>query len=293
MNYGYRPPADEAVPPLRLDASDEDDRSFIQLYDAVARGASIARRDVLEIGCGRGGGAAYLARALDPRRVVAVDLSPRAVALCRHRFAHPRLAFQVGDAERLPFHSGSFDVVVNVESSHCYGHFDAFLGEVHRVLRPDGHFLYADFRPRAEVPAWRAALGAAGFAIAAERDLRPGVVAALDADESHKRGFIARLVDRPLAGIFGEFAALAGSEMNAALRNGDLDYLAFVLKKDPQRVLYDPPRRAPPSEARRRSRDTHAGSPSIRRTSGVKPPSGSWTINGGSSVRASMTKWSP
>ncbi len=232
MNYGYRSPDGDAGPPLRLDAGDEDDRSFIQLYDAVARGAPIAGREVLEIGCGRGGGAAYVARALDPRRVVAVDLSPRAVALCRERFADPRLAFQVGDAEQLPFDDGSFDVVLNVESSHCYGHFEAFLGEVHRVLRPDGHFLYADFRPHAEVATWRAALHAAGFAITGERDLRPGVVAALDADESHKRGFISRIVDRPLTSIFGEFAALAGSEMNAALRNGDLDYRAFVLKRD-------------------------------------------------------------
>jgi len=233
MNYGYRPPeGDEAR--LPLDAGDEEDRSFIQLYDAVARGAPVAGRDVLEVGCGRGGGAAYLARALEPRRVVAVDLSPRAIALCRRRFAHPRLWFEVGDAERLPFGEASFDVVLNVESSHCYGHFDVFLREVHRVLRPDGHFLYADFRPRGEVPSWRASLQAAGFTVAAERDLRPGVVAALDADETRKRGLITRIVDRPLVAIFGEFAALAGSELNAALRNGELEYRAFVLSPSPR-----------------------------------------------------------
>ncbi len=55
------------------------------------------------------------------------------------------------------------------------------------------------------------------------------MVAALDADETHKRSLIARLVDRPLAGIFGEFAALRGSELNAALRSGDFEYRAFVL----------------------------------------------------------------
>jgi ubiquinone/menaquinone biosynthesis C-methylase UbiE len=229
MNYGYRAPEDGDAAPLRLDAADEENRSFIQLYDLVARGAPVAGRDVLEVGCGRGGGAAYLARSLDPRRVVAVDLSPRAIALCRRRFAHPRLWFEVGDAEKLAFREASFDLVVNVESSHCYGRFDLFLREVRRVLRPDGHFLYADFRPHAELDAWRAALRDAGFAIAAERDLRPGVVAALDADEDHKRGLIARMVDRPLGGIFGEFAALRGSELNGALRRGDLDYRAFTL----------------------------------------------------------------
>lgn len=240
MNYGYRAPAGEAAPALRLDAADEENRSFIQLYDAVARGAPLAGRDVLEIGCGRGGGAAYLARALDPRRVVAVDLAPRAIDLCRRRFAHPRLWFEVGDAEALGFREASFDVVVNVESSHCYGRFELFLREVRRVLCPEGHFLYADFRPRAEVDAWRAALRDAGFVIAAERDLRPGVVAALDADDDHKRSLIARIVDRPLGGIFGEFAALRGSELNGALRRGDLDYRAFVLT--PARPASDAPR---------------------------------------------------
>jgi SAM-dependent methyltransferase len=239
MNYGYRAADGDPAPALRLDAADEENRSFIQLYDVVTRGAPVAGRDVLEIGCGRGGGAAYLARALDPRRVVAVDLAPRAIALCRHRFAHPRLWFEVGDAEALGFRDASFDVVVNVESSHCYGRFDLFLREVRRVLRPDGHFLYADFRPLAEVAAWRAALVDAGFSIAGERDLRPGVVAALDADEEHKRGFIARIVDRPLTGIFGQFAALRGSDLNAALRRGELDYRAFTLV--PARPASDAP----------------------------------------------------
>jgi SAM-dependent methyltransferase len=231
MNYGYRAPEAGGAPTLLpLEAADEIDRSCIQLYDLVARGAPVAGSELLEIGCGRGGGAAYVARRLDARRVVAVDLSPRAVALCRRRFAHPRLSFEVGDAERLPFGDASFDVVLNVESSHCYGHFDAFLGQVRRVLRPDGHFVYADFRPRQEVTSWRAALLGAGFTIQAEHDLRPGVVAALDADETHKRSLIARLVDRPLAGIFGEFAALRGSTLNAALRTGDFEYRAFALK---------------------------------------------------------------
>ena len=226
MNYGYRSP--EAIAPA-LAPADEPDRSFIQLYDAVARGAPLAGRELLEVGCGRGGGAAYVARALGPRQVVAVDLSPGAIALCRRRFRQPNLSFQVGDAEQLPFGDGSFDAVLNVESSHCYGHFDRFLREVRRVLRPGGHFLYADFRPQEEIPAWRAALEAAGFAIAAERDLRPGVVAALDADDPHKQDLIGRLIDRPLLGIFREFAATGGTVVNDALRRGEFGYRAFVL----------------------------------------------------------------
>jgi SAM-dependent methyltransferase len=227
MNYGYRDPGGAAGPPL--DPGDEADRSFIQLYDAVARGAPVAGRDLLEIGCGRGGGAAYLARALAPRRMVAVDLSSRAIALCRRRFERPNLTSRWGTRNGCRSGDASFDAVINVESSQCYGNFSAFLAEVRRVLRPGGRFLYADFRPRDAVTGWRASLAAAGFVIEAERDLRPGVVAALDADDDRKRDLIGQLVDRPLAHIFREFAALRGSALYGLLRDGDLCYLGFAL----------------------------------------------------------------
>ena len=231
MNYGYRAPeATAAQPPLALEAADEDNRSCIQLYDLVARGAPVAGRELLEVGCGRGGGADYVARKLDPRRVVAVDLSPRAVALCRRRFAHPRLSFEVGDAERLPFDDASFDVVLNVESSHCYGRFDAFLARGPPRAAPRRAFplrRLSSARRRSTAGGQRSSPPASRSAPSS--DLRPGVVAALDADDGEKRDLIARLIDRPLAGIFGEFAALQGSELNAALRSGDFGYRAFVL----------------------------------------------------------------
>ena len=232
MNYGYRYPrmanVGDAVGPS-LAPTDEPDRSCIQLYHVVAGAVPLGGREVLEVGSGRGGGASYVARYLEPRRYVGIDLSPRAVALCRTRFDVPGLSFEVGDAERLPFGDASFDVVLNVESSHCYGHLPAFLGEVRRVLRPRGSFLYADFRPADELEAWRATLAAAGFELRSERNLTPGVVAALDADDAAKRAHNASLVGRALTGVFREFAALRGSELYGLFRSGACQYRAFVL----------------------------------------------------------------
>ena len=210
MNYGYRA-ADAA--PRPLEPADEPDRSLIQLYDTVAGAAPLAGRDVLEVGCGRGGGAAFVARYHQPRRMVSQPTSCRKRLPCSaaQRFRRaPRLSFEVGDAERLPFEAATFDAVINVESSHCYGRIGDFFREVRRVLRPGGKFLYADFRPREELDEWRAALAGAGFrAIDEERDLTPGVLAALDADDDSKRLMIAGLVDRPFAGIFRQFVACA------------------------------------------------------------------------------------
>jgi ubiquinone/menaquinone biosynthesis C-methylase UbiE len=238
MNYGYQYPGTPGAGPTlapgtpragpTLAPEDEADRSCIQLYDLVARSVPLEGRELLEVGSGRGGGASYVARYLKPRRLVGVDRSSGAVALCRARHAAAGLSFEVGDAEKLPFEDASFDAVLNVESSHCYGNLGAFFAEVWRVLRPGGSFLYADFRPQAELDDWRASLGRARFDIRSERNLTPGVVAALDADDDRKRDLIASLVARPLLGVFREFAALRGSELYGALRSGELQYRAFL-----------------------------------------------------------------
>lgn len=229
MNYGYQPQS--GAPVLRLSGDDEGDRSCIQLYHRVASPVDLAGLDVLEVGCGRGGGASFVARYLRPRSLVGVDLSWRAVAFCGRRYTDPGLAFEVGNAERLSFADASFDVVLNIESSHCYGHPEAFFAEVRRVLRPGGHFLYADFRSVEETQSWRQALLASGLALVAEHDITEGVVAALERDDERKRGLINSVVDLPLRRIFRQFAALRGTQVYDEFRNGSVRYVTFDLQK--------------------------------------------------------------
>src|SRR5204863_875878 len=126
---------------LPLDGADEVNRYSIQLYHHLARTVNMDGARVLEVGCGRGGGCSYLARYQQPASVLGIDFSAKAIAFCNRVHAVPGLTFQQGDAESLPCETGTFDVVLNVESSHCYGSVPAFLGEVFRVLRPGGYFL--------------------------------------------------------------------------------------------------------------------------------------------------------
>ena len=103
LNYGYSSIESGKVS-LELEPADEPDRYSIQLYHRVASACPIAGKKVLEIGCGRGGGASFIARYLEPEFVTGLDLSNRAVEYCKRRHRLPNLNFQTGSAENCPLH---------------------------------------------------------------------------------------------------------------------------------------------------------------------------------------------
>src|SRR5829696_3269291 len=65
--------------------------------------------DVLDVGCGTGSLAAAAAAAAPSSHVVGVDRSEPYVAVARARHQSPRMQFEVGDAQQLPFGEASFD----------------------------------------------------------------------------------------------------------------------------------------------------------------------------------------
>lgn len=86
MNYGYKDERDNN--PLFLENKDEPYRYFIQLYDFVVRDIDLQGKDVMEVGCGRGGGGSFILRYKNPRSyVVGIDLSEEAIHWCKqHHF---------------------------------------------------------------------------------------------------------------------------------------------------------------------------------------------------------------
>ena len=206
LNWSYEEDPPMALP---LDAADEPNRYPIQLYHRTATQAGeLAGKRVLEVGCGHGGGASYLTRALAPASYVGLDLNPAGIEFCRQRHQMPGLEFVQGDAENLPFPRESFDAVINIDSSHCYPHFDRFLGEVGRVLRPGGTFLYADARPRNECARWEAALaGAPGLRVVSWREIDAEVLRGMELNSAQRRavmdslGFLRRVARSAGAGV--------------------------------------------------------------------------------------------
>ncbi|HET7230734.1 MAG TPA: class I SAM-dependent methyltransferase [Longimicrobium sp.] len=227
MNYGYA----NGGPEPELGEQDERDRCCIQLYHHLAGDAGLRGKDVLEVGSGRGGGASYVARYLGPRTLVGLDRCESAVGFCSGHHAAPGLSFRVGDAEALPFADGSFDAVINVESSHGYGSLPRFLGEVKRVLRPGGLFLYTDHRGPHQLDAWRADLLACGLELVRETEITAHVLEALDRSNAQKQALIDRKVPAWFRKSFHEFAAMRGSAAYERFRNGQTRYLSFVMRK--------------------------------------------------------------
>lgn len=228
MNYGYMALGD-AFP---LKPEDEPERTFIGLYQQAVAGLPVAGARVLEVGSGRGGGSRYIARYHGPATVTGLDYSPATVRLARRLNSDtPALSFQVGDAENLPFADGEFDIVVNIESSHCYGNVEAFAREVGRVTAPGGWFTFADMRGRGALTELDRQLAATGMELVETRDISANVVAALDAAEARKRQRIER--SWFLRRFMSEFSGSQGSMLYKGLSAGQVVYVAKRYRKAP------------------------------------------------------------
>ncbi len=185
--------------------------SMAALYAHTVGDVPLSGRRTLEVGCGRGGGSAFVASTFDPAEHVGVDLSPEAVRFCEQRHQHDNLRFEVGDAMALPLDDGAFDAVINVESSHCYPESRRFLAEVDRVLAPGGQLLFSDFRPADKLPVLLSKMEAAGFELTEQRDITADVVRALDATTEDRNRWIDEQVPPSAQRLMRTFAGVRGS----------------------------------------------------------------------------------
>jgi len=96
----------------------------------------VAGKSVLDVASGAGYGSSLLARTA--ASVVGVDVSAEAVEHARAAYSQANLSFIEGSAAKLPLADESFDVVVSFETIEHLLEQEQMLGEIRRVLRPDG-----------------------------------------------------------------------------------------------------------------------------------------------------------
>ncbi|MBI5303953.1 MAG: class I SAM-dependent methyltransferase [Chloroflexi bacterium] len=108
------------------------------------------RGRALDLGCGTGTNAVYLAR--HGFQVVGVDFSTKAIATARAKARRANLAidFHTADVTRLDFLREPFDYVLDIGCFHALdpARRDDYVAHLARLTRPGGVFMLYAFSPR-------------------------------------------------------------------------------------------------------------------------------------------------
>jgi len=224
LNYGF-----SSEPENSLIASNEPEFYCLRLYEHTVRETPLEARDVLEVSCGRGGGASFVTRVFKPRRYLGVDLSQENIRLANERAAGAGLEFTIGNAERLDLPDGAFDVVINIEASHLYDDRGRFFAEVLRVLKPGGHFCYTD-------GCWAdddctTDLVSAGFELLERREITSNVIHALRKDNARRTALFDAMTDRDLREEYKHWGGVVGYRAYNRFEAGQTRYFSHRLRK--------------------------------------------------------------
>ena len=136
LNHGYYP-FHEKIMDLSLC------KAQASLYFQMFDGIDTQGLKILDVGCGRGGFLS-LADRLGFAEMHGCDTHNVHIDICKRTIKNAE--FKTCDAGEihLVYPHNYFDIVINVESSHCYENVPMFLRAVKKVMKKDGIFLHAD-----------------------------------------------------------------------------------------------------------------------------------------------------
>lgn len=227
MNYGYY---NEELD-ITLDKDDELERYPIQLYHHLCIQIELKDKVIVEVGSGRGGGANFIARYYKPKLITGVDLSPNAVSLCNNSYNLNNLNFLAGDSAKLPFEDNSVDVILNVESSHCYPSIPDFISEVCRVLKPGGHFLYCDLVIDSDLHDHLNKLKNNNLSDLNYIDITENIIKASELMTDDRNDIINKVNSNFLRKVLKSFASVKGSKIYKSFVDRHYRYISLVTQK--------------------------------------------------------------
>jgi ubiquinone/menaquinone biosynthesis C-methylase UbiE len=231
-NWGFVP-IDEEIAKYSPDL-----QSGLQLYKELVKnhnGYIIPENSqIAEIGCGKGAGAEFLVTKFKPREYVGIDYSRVAIKYCEGNYHHLHATqFICGDAHSLPIISGSFDIAVNVESSHIYKNPVRFFEEIYRILKPGGKLLLTDFRVVKHFPisVLEETIRKCGFSIIEKRIISPNVYDSCMMASRKRKEIVNHASPWFLKRFFYHYAVLEGTKKFKKLGNGQIVYFLYQLQK--------------------------------------------------------------
>ncbi|MES2206611.1 MAG: class I SAM-dependent methyltransferase [Pseudomonadota bacterium] len=229
MNYGYVPEFIDQQ--LFLTPDDEPFRTPIQLYVHTLQNINLLDKDILEVGCGRGGGGSYLKRTHQLRSFTGIDLSAKAIDRCIQTHTLPQTFWKQGAADALPVADSSIDIVINIESSHCYPSMENFLNEIVRVLRPKGYFAWCDLRGKESMATVIQQFKNSQLTLIQHHNINTQVLNSLDKLSGDREKCIIANVPRWIRPAFRDFIGVKNSALYNKLKEGSMVYKSALLQK--------------------------------------------------------------
>ncbi|CAF4277424.1 unnamed protein product, partial [Adineta steineri] len=203
----------------------------------VLANITLTDKNILEVGCGRGAGAAWCVRTYAPRSYVGIDSSRDVINLCEQVHSTiPRLSFMIADPKiHLPFQNESIDVVLSIETTNIFDEIMAvkkFANEIIRVLTPNGYFLWCGL---CNVDGSSVLIDYLttnnAFIIKEKVNITRNVLHALDIQSNSRTDFIDRYIQPTDQEYCRLFAGLSGTQLYDNMQEGRAEYWRVVFRK--------------------------------------------------------------
>jgi len=241
-------PEDRQLTPEQLGTLDQFHTRGLAATAELADMAGIfAGASVLDVGCGIGGPARFLAARHDCE-VVGIDLSAPFIEAARYLTARTgqdgQVSFEVASALDIPFDAGHFDFVLLQHVAMNVADREGLYGEIRRVLKPGGRFVTHDVVLNKDAPLYPAPWArtpATSFLLSAQASLETIEAAGFrrlavrDDSEAAKSWFAALRASGPppmpnLGLVMGpDFAELTGN-LGRSLMEGRVGILSAVFE---------------------------------------------------------------
>jgi len=222
MNYGYiddQDSVDKACPPQ------------LNLYEHVVDNVVLHKKRVLEVGSGRGAGASYLTNKYNPLAYIALDMAFIASKKSDELTDNHCLHAASGDALAIPVRQSSIDVILNIESSHCYSNLEKFISEVSRALKQGGYFCYCDLMPIKNKDRLLDYFNKHNLKVRKTHNITPQVLKSLAYDSGQHSDLIKKHVPWYLQKTVSEFAGIKGTAVYNLFDSGKFVYYSFQVEK--------------------------------------------------------------
>ena len=196
---------------------------------------------ILDIGCGSGRFAIQFAKNLrNGGQIFGIDIFNNAISgnslekvrtNARIENVTSNTTFKYGTITEIPFENQFFDVVNVSYVLHEIPDKEKALSEIHRVLKPNGYFLFSDFRDDYLIDRLHKQLSNSKMKIKKMEFITPYIVNALERDHERRQLLIKRLAPIIFRAIAKEFSGIKGTRLYKSLKTGKLEYLYYVMQK--------------------------------------------------------------